>query len=120
MWQIKKDKKYDGLEEWAAWPKREIMRLGDEDAESIFTLTIDGSFLYSGKRSGVIELWDLDTKQKLRVLKDHPGVNFRNGNLLNGDIMSLQIAWGHLWSGATSGTVVVSLQHDTSSRWFLT
>lgn len=108
MWQIKKDKKYDDMEEWAAWEKREIMCLGDEDAQSIFTLAIDGSFLYSGKKRGVIELWDLDTKQKLRVIKDHRGVNFRNGDLINGDIMSLHMAWGYLWSGATTGTAAVS------------
>lgn len=108
MWQIQKDKKYDDMEEWAAWEKREIMCLGDEDAQSIFTLAIDGSFLYSGKKRGVIELWDLDTKQKLRVIKDHRGVNFRNGDLINGDIMSLHMAWGYLWSGATTGTAAVS------------
>lgn len=110
MWQINRnDPKYEGMEDWAAWPKRELMCLGEENAESVFTLAIHGSFLYSGKKNGVIELWDLDTKQKLRVLKDHQGVNFRNGMPINGDIMSLQMAWGHLWSGATTGTAVVSI-----------
>lgn len=110
LWQIKKDKKkYGDMEEWQAWQYREIMCLGEQDAQSVFHIAIDGSFLYGGKKRGVIELWDLDTKQKLRVIKDHRGENGRCG-----DIMSLQMAWGHLWSAATTGTVAVS----GSSGWF--
>lgn len=103
LWRIRKDKKYDGMEEWEAWEHREIMCLGEQDAQSVFHIAIDGSFLYGGKKRGVIELWDLDTKQKLRVIKDHRGENGRCG-----DIMSLQMAWGHLWSAATTGTAAVS------------
>lgn len=101
LWQIKQDEKYDGYEEWDAWEKREIMCLrGDDDdfGESVFSLAIDGSFLYSGKKKGVIELWDLDTKQKLRVIKGH-----------RGDVMALQLSWGYLLSGATTGSAAVSL-----------
>jgi len=100
LWQIKQDEKYDGYEEWEAWEKREIMCLrGDDDdfGESVFSLAIDGSFLYSGKKKGVIELWDLDTKQKLRVIKGH-----------RGDVMALQLSWGYLLSGATTGSAAVS------------
>lgn len=100
LWQIKQDEKYDGYEEWDAWEKREIMCLrGDDDdfGESVFSLAIDGSFLYSGKKKGVIELWDLDTKQKLRVIKGH-----------RGDVMALQLSWGYLLSGATTGSAAVS------------
>lgn len=103
LWQIKKDAKYDGMAEWEAWDHREIMCLGEEDAQSVFTLAIDGSFLYSGKKRGIIELWDLDTKQKLRVIKDHRGEDGKHG-----DIMTLQMAWGYLLSAATTGTVAVS------------
>ncbi|KAI0465857.1 WD domain-containing protein [Xylaria cf. heliscus] len=72
----------------------EIMVLGEDDANSVMSLSVDGSFLYSGKLNGVIELWDLDTKQKLRVIKAHKG-----------DVMSIQMGWGYLWSAARSGTV---------------
>lgn len=101
LWQIKQDEKYEGYEEWDAWEKREIMCLrGDDDdfGESVFSLAIDGSFLYSGKKKGIIELWDLDTKQKLRVIKGH-----------RGDVMALQLSWGYLLSGATTGSAAVSL-----------
>ncbi|ROV92116.1 hypothetical protein VSDG_07561 [Cytospora chrysosperma] len=101
LWQIRQDQKYEGLEEWEAWEKREIMCLGEEDsvAESVFSLAIDGSFLYSGKKKGIVELWDLDTKQKLRVIKGH-----------RGDVMALQLSWGYLLSGATTGSAA---KHST-------
>jgi len=79
----------DGIEELAC--------LGEDDAESVLSLTLDGSFLYSGKLRGVIELWDLDTKQKLRVIKAH-----------NGDVMTLQMGWGFLFSAGATGFSRVS------------
>lgn len=76
---------------------QEIMVLGEDDANSVMSISVDGSFLYSGKLDGIIELWDLDTRQKLRVIKAHKG-----------DVMSIQMGWGYLWSAARSGTVSVS------------
>lgn len=77
---------------------KELMSLGVDDAESIMSLAIDGSFLYAGKLQGVIELWDLDTKSKLRVIKGHKG-----------DVMTLQMGWGYLLSASRSGSASVSL-----------
>lgn len=70
----------------------EIMTLGEDDADSVLSLAVDGSFLYAGKLDGVVELWDLDTLQKLRVIKAHKY-----------DIMSLQMGWGYLWTAAANG-----------------
>jgi di- and tripeptidase len=70
----------------------ELACLGGDDAESVLSLSLDGSFLYSGKLEGVIELWDLDTLQKLRVIKAQ-----------SGDIMTLQMGWGILWSSGSTG-----------------
>ncbi|KAH7347142.1 WD repeat-containing protein [Plectosphaerella cucumerina] len=72
---------------------QELMVLGSDDAESVMSLAIDGSFLYAGKLSGVIELWDLDTRSRLRVIKSHKG-----------DVMTLQMGWGFLWSASGTGT----------------
>ncbi|KAI0894704.1 glutathione degradosome [Annulohypoxylon nitens] len=77
----------------------EIMTLGEQDAMSVMSLAVDGSFLYSGKLNGVIELWDLDTKQKLRVIKAHKG-----------DVMAIQMGWGYLWSASRAGTAA---KHNT-------
>jgi di- and tripeptidase len=71
---------------------KELACLGEDDAESVLSMAVDGSFLYSSKLEGVVELWDLDTKQKLRVIKAH-----------RGDVMTLQMGWGFLWSAGSTG-----------------
>ncbi|KAI5460489.1 hypothetical protein BGZ63DRAFT_387327 [Mariannaea sp. PMI_226] len=71
---------------------KEIMTLGADDAESVLSLTLDGSFLYAGKLDGIVELWDLDTAQRLRVIKAH-----------DCDVMSLQMGWGYLWTASGNG-----------------
>jgi WD40 repeat protein len=76
--------------------------LGEDDAESFLSMAVDGSFLYSSKLQGVIELWDLDTKQKLRVLKAHKG-----------DVMTLQMGWGYLWSAGATGFARVCILLST-------
>ncbi|RDW85583.1 hypothetical protein BP5796_03908 [Coleophoma crateriformis] len=71
---------------------KEIACLGEDDAESVLSMAVDGSFLYSSKLDGIMELWDLDTKQKLRVIKAH-----------RGDVMTLQMGWGYLFSAGSNG-----------------
>lgn len=80
-------------------PIKELACLGQDDAESVLSMAVDGSFLYSSKLEGVIELWDLDTKQKLRVIRAH-----------RGDVMTLQMGWGFLWSAGSTGFARVSSQ----------
>lgn len=74
----------------------EMMVLGEDDSESVMSLAVDGSFLYAGKLRGIIELWDLDTKQKLRVIRAH-----------DGNVNALKMGFGLLWSGATGGSASV-------------
>ncbi|KAG9239144.1 hypothetical protein BJ875DRAFT_366353 [Amylocarpus encephaloides] len=71
---------------------KEVACLGNDDAESVLSMAVDGSFLYSSKLEGIVELWDLDTKQKLRVIRAH-----------RGDVMTLQMGWGYLWSAGSTG-----------------
>ncbi|KIH95316.1 di- and tripeptidase [Sporothrix brasiliensis 5110] len=78
---------------------REVMTLGHDDGASVLSLAIDGSFLYCGKLDGVIELWDLDTRQRLRVIKAH-----------NSAIMTLQMNWGALISASANG---FAAKHNT-------
>lgn len=74
----------------------ELVTLGSDDADSVFSLAVDGSFLYAGKLDGVVELWDLDTTQKLRAIKAH-----------SSDVMSLQMGWGFLWTASAAGGACV-------------
>jgi di- and tripeptidase len=88
---------------------RELACLGEDDAESVLSMAIDGSFLYSSKLEGVIELWDLDTKQKLRVIRARKG-----------DVMTLQMGWGYLWSGGSTGYArVTDLSHEQLCRMLI-
>ena len=75
-----------------------------DDAESVLSLALDGSFLYAGKLGGIVELWDLDTAQRLRVIKAQ-----------NHDIMSLQMGWGYLWTTSADGWASVSFSLATIS-----
>ena len=76
----------------------EMVVLGEDDSESVMSLAVDGSFLYAGKLRGIIELWDLDTKQKLRVIKAH-----------DGNVNTLKMSFGLLWSAGTGGSASVSI-----------
>ncbi|KAB5543115.1 hypothetical protein GE09DRAFT_1225249 [Coniochaeta sp. 2T2.1] len=99
LWRLSADSHDDDDDEAIDGDITEIMVLGEDDAESVLSLAIDGSFLYAGKLHGAIELWDMDTKQKLRVIKAHAG-----------DIMTLQMSWGLLWSAAAGGS---ACKHST-------
>lgn len=79
---------------------QELLCLGEDDGNCVMSLAIDGSFLYGGKINGVIELWDLDTKQKLRSIKAH-----------DGDVMTMQMGYGYLWSFGANGT---ASKHSTA------
>lgn len=79
---------------------KELAVLGEEDFLSVMAIAIDGSFLYAGKRRGVVELWDLDTLQRLRVIKAH---------VPEDHIMALNMEWGCLWSSSTGGISAVRL-----------
>ena len=106
LWKLLENGPDHNLNENVKGDIEEIMCLGEESADSIVSLAIDGSFLYSGKRyEGTIELWDLDTKQKLRVIKAHEG-----------DVMALQMSFGLLWSASTNGLASVSYELPRSSQ----
>jgi di- and tripeptidase len=113
LWKLSSEGQEDEAGETTDGDIQEIMVLGEDDAESVMSLAIDGSFLYAGKLHGIIELWDLDTKQRLRVIKAH-----------SGDVMALEMTWGLLWSSATGGSACVSVslhlitQHHVWARIF--
>lgn len=69
---------------------------GREEGESILSLTRDGSFLYSGRFDGEVNVWDLETRQLVRSLK-----------AATGDVLTLSLGGGHLFAGGVSGAVQV-------------
>ncbi|KAF2009706.1 glutathione degradosome [Aaosphaeria arxii CBS 175.79] len=73
---------------------------GREEGESILSLAREGSFLYSGRLDGEVNVWDLETRQLVRNLKASTG-----------DVLSLTFGGGLLFAGGIEGTVQKFNQH---------
>ncbi|KAF2030462.1 glutathione degradosome [Setomelanomma holmii] len=73
---------------------------GREEGESILSLTRDGTFLYSGRFDGEVNVWDLETRQLVRSLK-----------ATTGDVHTLTLGAGVLYAGGKSGRVEKFNEH---------
>ncbi|KAF2098217.1 glutathione degradosome [Rhizodiscina lignyota] len=71
-----------------------VLEDGREEGESVLTIAVDGSFLYSGRTDGEINVWDLETKQLLRSLKANVG-----------DVLTIAVGGGFLFSAGLDGIV---------------
>lgn len=73
-----------------------LFELGDgrEEGEPILSLAAEGSFLYSGRASGEIDVWDIETRQLVRSLK-----------AVTGDVLTLSVGGGTLFSAGQTGMV---------------
>lgn len=69
---------------------------GREEGESILSLAREGSFLYSGRFDGEVNVWDLETRQLVRSLKANTG-----------DVHTLTLGSGVLYAGGISGNIQV-------------
>lgn len=67
---------------------------GREEGHAILSLAMDGTFVYSGRSGGEVDVWDLETKQLVRNLKAH-----------RDDVQSLTVGGGFLFTAAVSGYV---------------
>jgi di- and tripeptidase len=67
-----------------------------EDGDSVLCLALDGTFLISGRLSGHVNVWDLETRQLVRTLR--PQVN---------DVRCLSVGGGYLFTGGANGKVEV-------------
>ena len=65
---------------------------------SVLTIALDGTVLYSGRLEGDIDVWDLDTRQLIRTVKIH-----------SADILTLAVGHNLVFSGAANGTAKVLL-----------
>lgn len=78
---------------------------GREEGHSILSLAIDGTFLYSGRAGGEVNVWDLETRQLVRSLKAH-----------RDDVMSICLGGGVLFSASVTGFVKVGFHCSNCSR----
>lgn len=65
--------------------------------DSILTIALDGTLLYSGRLDGDINVWDLDTCQLIRRVKAH-----------RADVLTLAIGHGLIFTGGANGFAKVS------------
>ncbi|KAJ1956547.1 hypothetical protein EC988_001288 [Linderina pennispora] len=84
---------------------------------SVHALALDDGLLFAGLQSGDIEVWDLETKQRIRVLHGHSGnvytLLIHNHSLFSGSADGSVRIWGadlqNLGWIASSGDAVLSL-----------
>lgn len=67
---------------------------GREEGHSILSIAIDGTFFYTGRTGGEIDVWDLETKQLVRNLKAH-----------RDDVLTICVGGGFMLSGAVTGFI---------------
>lgn len=68
-----------------------------EEGESVLSLAVDGSFLFAGRLSGEVNVWDLETRQLVRSLRCRTG-----------DVLALSVGGGYLFCGGVTGIVEVN------------
>jgi di- and tripeptidase len=71
---------------------------GREEGESILSLAREGSFLYSGRFDGEVNVWDLETRQLVRSLK-----------ATTGDVHTLTLGACVLYAGGKTGVMQVGV-----------
>ena len=69
----------------------ELVTLENGD-DSILAMALDGTFLYTGRLGGYVNVWDLDTRQLIRSVKAH-----------SADILTLSVGHGLIISGGSNG-----------------
>ncbi|KAK4549317.1 hypothetical protein LTR36_006314 [Oleoguttula mirabilis] len=74
----------------------ELFKLDDggEEGHSVLSLAIDGTFLYSGRSAGEVDVWDLETRQLIRNIKAH-----------HNDVLTICVGGGFMFSAAVTGYV---------------
>ncbi|USW48647.1 Putative peptidase M20, WD40/YVTN repeat-like-containing domain superfamily [Septoria linicola] len=80
---------------------------GREEGHAILSIAIDGSFLYSGRSGGEVDVWDLETHQLVRNLKAH-----------RDDVLTICVGGGFLFSAAVTGYIrKYDRQYQLKTRW---
>lgn len=63
---------------------------------SVLSMSLDGTVLYTGRLEGDVNVWDLDTRQLIRIVKAH-----------NADVLTLAVGYGLFFSGGSNGIAKV-------------
>lgn len=80
---------------------------GREEGHAVLSIALDGTFLYSSRSGGEVDVWDLETRQLLRNLKAH-----------RDDVLTICVGGGFLFSAAVTGYVRKFDRHyQLKTRW---
>ncbi|KAF2397008.1 glutathione degradosome [Trichodelitschia bisporula] len=88
---------------------RQLHKLDDgrEEGESVLSLALDGTFLYSGRLNGEVNAWDLETRQLVRSLRTH-----------SDDVLALSVGGGFLYCAGITGIVEkFNRQYERTARF---
>ena len=72
----------------------ETLQNGDN---SILSMALDGTFLYSGRLEGDIDIWDLDTHQLIRTINAHTA-----------DVLTITVGHDMIFTGDSNGGAKVT------------
>ena len=75
--------------------------------ESVLALALDGTFLYSARLEGDINVWDLETRQLIRRVKAHTE-----------DVLTLTLGHGLIFTASANGYAKVVPNVFTTKRVF--
>lgn len=67
---------------------------GREEGHSILSIALEGTFVYSGRSGGEVDVWDLETRQLVRNIKAH-----------RDDVLTICFGGGFLFTAAVTGYV---------------
>nr|POE49002.1 putative di- and tripeptidase dug2 [Quercus suber] len=67
---------------------------GREEGHSVLSTALDGTFLFSARSGGEIDVWDLETRQLVRNLKAH-----------RDDVLTICVGGGFMFSAAVTGYI---------------
>ncbi|KAI9718710.1 MAG: hypothetical protein M1812_003884 [Candelaria pacifica] len=85
----------------------ELDELPGDGYNSVLTMALDGTFLYSGLLEGEVNVWDLDTRQQVRSVKAHLD-----------DVLSISVGGGFIFSaGATGNAKKFNHKYECITRW---
>ena len=96
LWQLKKDGD-DAI--------REVEALGNGDG-SILSLALNLTLLYAGRLGGEVNVWDLETRQLIRVVKAHQT-----------DILTVSVGGSVMVTGSSDGQCKAFERDQCKSRW---
>ncbi|KAK8233372.1 hypothetical protein IWZ00DRAFT_52692 [Phyllosticta capitalensis] len=88
---------------------RELQQLEDgrDEGNPVQAIVLDGTFLYSGRPDGEINVWDLETKQLVRSVKTQVG-----------DVLSIVLGGGFLFAAGDRGYVQkLNRQYETVTKF---